>query len=166
MYLKSARTLPPAILIGLLLVDVELAGADPVTGVVVRQGDLAPITGAKVTLQALLTRTLTLPAGTFAIPVPTRSNRVVVGAAKGYFNAGVTVNSPANGVQIILPPVPQDNDPNYQFVSPDTCGVCHPNHVTQWTDSPMTRGGPKHLGPRHLQRYRHGRRYGRFRLHT
>jgi hypothetical protein len=115
--------------------------ADPVTGIIVRQGDLAPIANAKVTLQASLTWTFSQPDGTFILGVPAGPGRVVVGAAKGYFNAGVTVTSPASAVQITLVPVPQQDNPNYDFVSPDTCGICHPNQVNQWTNSPMARAG-------------------------
>jgi mono/diheme cytochrome c family protein len=128
-------------LFGLVLVINAAAIADPVAGTVVRQGDLAPIPNAKVTLQASLTRTFTQPDGTFSLDVPAGPNRVIVGAAKGYFNAGVTVTSPTSGVQIILAPVPQDNDPTYQFVAPQSCGTCHPNQLTQWTGSPMARAG-------------------------
>ncbi|MBE7505526.1 MAG: hypothetical protein HS101_04480 [Planctomycetia bacterium] len=117
------------------------ASADPVTGLVRRAGDLAPVAGAKVTLQASLTHTFTAGDGTFALDVPAGPGRVIVGAAKGYFNAGVTVTSPAAGVVITLTAVAQGNDPAYQFMSPETCGTCHPNQVSEWTNSPMANAG-------------------------
>lgn len=115
--------------------------ANQVTGVVVRSGDLQPLANAKVTFQASLFSTSTAANGTFTLAVPAGANRVVVGAAKGYFNTGVTVTSPASGIQIVLPPVPQDNDPSYQFMSPQNCGICHPNQLAEWTDTPMARAG-------------------------
>lgn len=141
MRLFPTRLFPTFFLMTVLLFDAEKTAADSVSGFVVQQGTLAPIAGAKVTLQASLTWTFTLPDGSFTLSVPAGSNRVIVGAAKGYFNAGVTVNSPASGVQIVLTPVPQDNNPSYQFVPPSNCGTCHPNQVAQWTDSPMARAG-------------------------
>ncbi len=115
--------------------------ADIVSGVVRRAGDLAPIAGAKVTLQASLTHTFTQADGTFSIDVPAGPGRVIVGAAKGYFNAGVTVSAPASGVQITLTAVPPGDDPAYQFVAAETCGACHPNQLAEWTGSPMSQGG-------------------------
>ncbi|MEK6643525.1 MAG: multiheme c-type cytochrome [Planctomycetota bacterium] len=117
------------------------ARATEVTGTVVRQSDLAPIAGAKVTLQASLAHTFTAGDGTFFLSVPAGPGKVVVGAAKGYFNKGATVTSPASGVQIVLQPVPQDNNPSYALVAPETCGSCHPNQLAQWTGSPMARAG-------------------------
>lgn len=117
------------------------AQAEPVSGTVVRQGDLAPIAGAKVAFQASLTHTFTLGDGTFSIDVPAGPGKVVVGAAKGYFNQGATVTSPASGVQIVLTAVPQADNPSYAFVAPETCGTCHPNQLAEWTNSPMARAG-------------------------
>ncbi|MBK8267267.1 MAG: hypothetical protein IPK83_02760 [Planctomycetes bacterium] len=118
-----------------------IAQANQVSGIVVRSGDLAPIAGAKVTFQASLFKTFTSPNGTFTVAVPAGPNRVIVGAAKGYYNAGVTVTSPTAGVQIVLQSVPQESDPNYQFMDPQNCAICHPNQLSEWTDSPMARAG-------------------------
>ncbi len=115
--------------------------AAPVSGIVKRQGDLMPVANAKVTFQASLSHTFTDSNGAFTLDVPAGTGRVIVGASKGYFNAGITVASPSAGVQIVLAPVPQDNNPSYQFVSPQTCGVCHPNQLSEWTGSPMARAG-------------------------
>lgn len=128
-------------LLAAILVTQTRVAADPVTGLVRRAGDLAPIADAKVTFQASLTHTFTQPDGTFTLDVPAGSGRVVVGAAKGYFNGGVTVTSPAAGVVITLTAVAPGNDPAYQFMSPDTCGTCHPNQVSEWTNSPMANAG-------------------------
>ncbi|MCK6456373.1 MAG: hypothetical protein L6Q92_07565 [Phycisphaerae bacterium] len=124
-----------------LLALAGLAPADIVSGTVVRSGDLVPIAGAKVTFQASLTHVFTLADGTFSIDVPAGPNRVVVGAAKGYYNTGVTLTSPASGVSIVLTAVPAGNDPNYQFFGPDGCGSCHPDQLAEWTGSPMARAG-------------------------
>lgn len=119
----------------------SLLRADPVSGVVRRQSDLSPIAGAKVTLQASLTHTFALGDGTFTFDVPAGPGHVIVAAAKGFFNNGVTVTSPAGGAQILLTAVPQDNNPAYALVAPETCGACHPNQLAEWTDSPMHRAG-------------------------
>jgi len=42
---------------------------------------------------------------------------------------------------ISLTPVPQDDDPTYALVPPETCRTCHPDQYNQWFDSPMSRGG-------------------------
>lgn len=117
------------------------APADTISGVVLRQDTLTPIVGAKVTLQASLSKTFTLGDGSFELNVPAGANRVIVGAAKGFFNSGVTVSSPTSGIQIILPSVPQDNDPAYQFFDPQYCGICHPNQFMEWSDTPMFNAG-------------------------
>jgi hypothetical protein len=117
------------------------ASANVVSGTVVRQGNLVPIAGAKVTLQASLTHTFTAADGTFSLSVPAGPGKTVVGAAKGHFNQGVTLTSPATGVQIVLQPVPQDNNAAYSLVAPETCGACHPNQLAEWTGSPMHRAG-------------------------
>ncbi|HUN81480.1 MAG TPA: hypothetical protein VMV81_08225, partial [Phycisphaerae bacterium] len=136
----TSRIARVAILVGISL-SCRTAEADLVTGVVVRQGSLAPIPGAKVTLQTSLIHTTTAADGTFSLAIPAGPGNVLVGASKGYFNAGVTVTSPSSGVQIVLPPVPQENSAAYAFVSPETCSTCHPNQYAQWTGSPMSRGG-------------------------
>lgn len=128
-------------LLAAILVTPTRVAADPVTGLVRRAGDLAPIADAKVTFQASLTHTFTQPDGTFTLDVPAGSGRVVVGAAKGYFNGGVTITSPAAGVVITLTAVAPGNDPAYQFMAPETCGTCHPNQVSEWTNSPMANAG-------------------------
>ena len=131
--------------IGLMILVLGLAvsvgRADPVSGVVVRSGDSAPIPGARVALQPAQGFVLTLPDGSFTLNVPAGPGKTIVGAAKGYFNAGVAVTSPSSGVQIVLTPVPQDDNAAYQFVTPQTCGVCHPNQVSEWTNTPMSRAG-------------------------
>ncbi len=117
------------------------AQAAPVAGFVVRQGDLSPVANAKVTLQASLSWTFTAADGSFVLDVPAGPGRVVVGAAKGFYNAGVTVTAPAAAVQIVLAPVPQGDNPDYMLVPPDTCGVCHPDQYSQWMGSPMAQAG-------------------------
>jgi len=115
--------------------------ADVVTGTVKRAEDLAPISGAKVTLQASLTQTFAAIDGTFSIDIPEGQALVIVGAAKGYYNAGVTLTAPTSGVEILLTQVPLQDDPNYQFMSPETCGTCHPNQLANWNNSPMAKAG-------------------------
>ncbi|GJQ25344.1 MAG: hypothetical protein HBSAPP02_03760 [Phycisphaerae bacterium] len=131
-----------ACLVVFVLVSSDALQAEQITGYVLRQGDFAPIAGAKVTLQATTTHVFTQADGSFTLPVRAGTERVIVGAAKGYFNAGVTLTPPASGVQIFLEPVPQDDDPAYAFREPiEACGFCHPNQFNEWNDSPMARGG-------------------------
>lgn len=120
---------------------VEFTRADLVSGVVLRQANLTPLANAKVTYQASLTHTFTLADGSFSLDIPAGAGRIVVGAAKGFFNTPVTTGSPASGIQILLPAVPQDNNAAYQFVEPTTCGICHPNQVAEWTGTPMANAG-------------------------
>ncbi|MBI5762511.1 MAG: hypothetical protein HZA51_03185 [Planctomycetes bacterium] len=133
----------PLLIITLTLTPVcaAPAQAQTISGTVVRQGDLMPIAGAKVTLQASLIHVLTRGDGTFSISVPAGPGKVVVGAAKGFYNAGVTIASPSSGVQITLPAVPPDNNPSYALAAPENCGTCHPNQLAQWTGSPMSKAG-------------------------
>lgn len=140
----SRITLSKSLALGCLLV-VPLAAPTArgaiVSGVVLRQADLAPVAGAKVTLQASLLRTFSQGDGSFSIDVPAGPGRVIVGASKGYYNAGVTVTAPAGGVQILLTSVPADDNPAYAFVTPQACGTCHPNQLAEWSGSPMSQAG-------------------------
>lgn len=110
------------------------------TGVVIDGATSLPIAGAKVTLQGTPLHTFTANDGSFSLPI-SGAGVTVVAAGKGYFNAGQLVSTPASGLSFALTKVPVGNDPTYQLLDPQTCGICHPDQVQQWTDSPMNRAG-------------------------
>jgi len=112
-----------------------------VSGIVVDSSTGLPISGAKVTLQATLTRTETALDGSFSLPGVSGSGLVIVGAQKTYFNGPVTISTPQNNIVISLDPVPVENDPNYNFVTPFQCAVCHPDQFSQWDNSRMAHTG-------------------------
>jgi hypothetical protein len=114
--------------------------AQQVSGVVLEQGTLTPIADALVTRQATADQAVTAVDGSFTLPV-TGASLVIVGAKKGYFYASVVVDSPASGVQILLEPVPQDDDPSYHLKDPGDCSLCHGDIYNQWLDTPMANAG-------------------------
>lgn len=117
-----------------------VAARGEVSGVVLEQGTMTPIGGAMVTLQATDIRTTTTMDGGFSLPITSGQDFVIVAAKKFYFNRSATVDAPASGVQITLPRVPQDNDPDYQ-IEYVTCALCHPNQYDQFIESPMSKAG-------------------------
>lgn len=100
-----------------------------------------PIAGAMITWQAQDVRTIADQSGLFTLQVPPLADIKIVGAAKGYFNQPLIVNSPATGLILTLTPVPQDDDPTYNLMSPETCALCHPNQYNEWIGSPMNQAG-------------------------
>jgi len=112
-----------------------------VSGTVREQGSLTPISDAIVTLQATSTSTVTAPDGSYTLAVPDGSGYVIVAAGKGYYNESVIINAPASGADISLAPVPQDNDPDYGFLTPAGCSSCHPDQYDMWDKTPMARAG-------------------------
>ena len=112
-----------------------------VSGVVLDRATQAPISDALVTVQTTQVRTSTGPDGSYELLDANGSDLAIVAAKVGYFNASVTVNSPATLAKIELDSVPQDDDSNYEFAEPVTCGGCHPQQLAQWTDSPMALAG-------------------------
>lgn len=130
--------------LGLAMLLSTLVGAEclaQITGTVTNASTGAPIEGALVSWQAEGVRTVTDQSGAFLLSVPPGSGLKIVGAAKGFFNAGAVVNAPASGVVIALSPVPQDDDPTYELADPTTCAFCHPNQYLEWLDSPMNNAG-------------------------
>ena len=121
--------------------ETGIAEATEVTGSVLEQGSMTPIADAIVSLQASGVRTTAESDGSFVLSVADGNGLVIVGAAKGYFNQSVTVDTPASGVQILLDPVPQDDDPNYSFEPPFNCAGCHPHQYEEWYGSPMADAG-------------------------
>ncbi|MCP3978398.1 MAG: hypothetical protein GY716_03565 [bacterium] len=117
------------------------AGAAVVSGVVREEGSLEPLAGALVSVQALDVRTTTGADGSFALDVPSGADPLLVGAKKAYFNASVYVAPPEAGVEILLEPVPQGDNPDYELIEPDGCAVCHLDQYMQWLRSPMAKAG-------------------------
>ncbi len=136
---KSAGSLMMAVA---LLATASLpAFGDEVTGVVRQAGSQTPIANAIVSQQAAGLRTHTAQDGTFVLETTGGSSLVIVGAKKGHFNGFVTVDAPASGVEILLDPVPQTNDPSYWIMEPEFCQMCHPDQYNQWAEIPMANAG-------------------------
>lgn len=112
-----------------------------VSGTVVDSNTGLPMAGARVTLQATEIRTETATDGSFSLPTVNGLALVIVGAQKGYFNGAVTVDTPQSGTVISLDPITSEDDPNYNFVTPFQCAVCHPTQFEQWADSRMSHTG-------------------------
>ena len=115
-----------------------------VSGVVRDQLTLSPVPNAQVTLQTTNIKTITAADGSFLLNNAIGKSLVIVSAKKGYYNSSVTVNSPASNVEILIESVPQDDNPNYNFIDPAVCGSCHPDQYDQWTGSPMSLAGTNH----------------------
>jgi len=120
-----------------------IACADIVlTGVIRDESTNQPIADAIVTLQATTTRTTTQADGSYSLTIPDTDSAVIVAAHKGYFNQSASYNTgDSTVINIDIPVVPHANDPSYQFMTPASCGVCHPKQLEQWTDTPMAKAG-------------------------
>ena len=130
------------ILLCSLFVQVLSLPADgQVTGTVRDETSGEPIADALVTLQATQVRTTTDLEGRFDLARATGSSLVIVGARKGYYNGHVWLEGPADDVVILLSLVPQDDDPDYEFVEPIQCSECHPDQVEAWTGTAMAETG-------------------------
>jgi hypothetical protein len=64
-----------------------------------------------------------------------------VAAKKGYFNTSTLYDGVPKSLDLILAPVPADDDPSYELVPPEGCVNCHPNQYLEWSGSPMSAGG-------------------------
>lgn len=129
------------VLVGSSIGVARFAEANQVSGIVLDQGSMAPIPGAVVALQASSVRTTTDVNGAFQLLIGGGTDLVIVAAAKGYFNQSTLATPPVTSVQILLNPVPQDDDPSYTLRLPESCGSCHPNQYNEWNGSPMSKGG-------------------------
>jgi len=131
-----------AIGIPVLSLVAGLANADIViTGVVLDANTNLPIADALVTLQATHTRTTTNPDGTYTLTIPDMPEAVIVAASKGYYNESGFFDGNPNNFNFAMPMVPHSDDPTYQFMAPESCGVCHPHKLEQWAASPMAGAG-------------------------
>jgi hypothetical protein len=100
-----------------------------------------PLGGAIITVQATTIRVTSAPDGTFSLPSTPAGPLTIVGAKKGFYNAPAWISSPATGVRLQCDPVVVGNDPSYTLLSPTNCAGCHPDQYTEWSGSPMSRGG-------------------------
>lgn len=124
------------ILAGIACADIVL------TGNVVNSSTNVPIEGAIVTLQATELRTTTDANGDYSITIPDTDTAVLVAAKKGYYNeVGVYNTGDPTTIDFAVPFVPHANDPSYALMTPQSCAVCHPNQMEEWTDSPMAKAG-------------------------
>lgn len=128
------------VIVALCLTPTHDLRAD-VSGVVKDGSTGVGIAGAVVRLQATELSTTADAQGAFTLDVADGVSWVVVGAAKGYFNGSVLVDAPTSDVVIALDAVPQDDDPNYALITPQTCSLCHPDQYEQWLGSPMANAG-------------------------
>lgn len=118
------------------------AWAAEVSGFVRDQSTANPLSGALVTLQATSIRTTTALDGSFQLTVPDGERLIIVAAIKGYFNKAIAISNPGEiDVEFLMEAVPQTNDATYAFLTPDDCGLCHPDQRAQWEGSPMAKAG-------------------------
>ena len=134
---------PMCVVVPALCVFAGLAMGDIVlTGVVRDDSTNLPIAEAIVTLQATTIRATTALDGSYTLTIPDTSSAVIVAAHKGYFNQSASYNTgDSTTIDINVPMVPHADDPTYQFMTPASCGVCHPKQLGQWTGSPMADAG-------------------------
>lgn len=137
-YSLLVRSSTPRTLLAFTVLAAPMAAQ--AAGIVVDATTQQPIPGARVTLQGTQQHTVAANDGTFSLAV-TGGNLTIVAAAKGYYNAGQIVTTPVAGVTFALTRVAVGNDPNYQILDPQTCGMCHPDQLQQWTGSPMSGAG-------------------------
>ncbi|MBL4809554.1 MAG: hypothetical protein JKY43_05805 [Phycisphaerales bacterium] len=134
----TALSVLPAlgIFAGLAMGDIQLTGVirDEITNL--------PVEDAIVTHQATTNHTTTDANGVYSITVADATSVILVAAKKGYFNQSGTyfVGDPL-ALDINIPMVPHADDPNYEFMSPNACAVCHHKQFDEWTDSPMAKAG-------------------------
>lgn len=118
-----------------------LCAQSQVSGTLLDRASGHPLAGALVSLQARGIRTTTAADGSFSLPEVSGSNLVLVGAHKAYISGSVRITTPVTGVSIQLDPVPQEDNPEYEFRDPAFCGMCHPDQIDHWTNSAMAATG-------------------------
>jgi hypothetical protein len=120
----------------------SLAIADvTISGVVRDSSNNEPVAGALITLQATSTKTETNQKGYYSLSIPGDDGSVIVAASKGFFNTPTIYNGNPNGLDISIEPVPQYDNPGYSLMDPTSCGLCHPEQLSDWQGSPMNNAG-------------------------
>jgi len=112
-----------------------------ITGTIIDGAKGTPVAGALVTLQATSIRTTTNKAGIYSLTIPGDYGSIIVGAGKGYFNSPTTFTGTPTGLNITLEPVPQYDNEFYNLLDPINCGMCHPEQLSDWENSPMQKAG-------------------------
>ena len=112
-----------------------------ISGVVRDAPTGTPLEGALITLQATSTRTVTNQKGYYSLTIPGENGSVIVAASKGYFNTPTTYIGTPSGLDINIEPVPQYDNEYYTLLDPTMCGMCHPEQLNDWENSPMQRAG-------------------------
>ncbi|MBT5059273.1 MAG: T9SS type A sorting domain-containing protein [Gemmatimonadetes bacterium] len=114
--------------------------AAQITGIVT---DLSgtPIGEALVSIRASKIRTLTGADGRFELTGIEDGRVVVVAGRQGFYNGSLWLDAPTTGITIELEAIPQDDNPDYQFVRARICGGCHNNQFEDWTGSAMAQAG-------------------------
>lgn len=116
----------------------QRAAGAPIRGYVVDAGTGVPIAGADVRVQASLTeKTTTASDGTFMLVTSREPGEVVVVAATkpGAFSGRLSVLAGDSGIAFRLDAVPQGDDPQYAFRSPEDCRLCHQRYYDEWQDA-------------------------------
>lgn len=105
----------------------------------------SPIQGAVVKWQASSNKVVTDQNGKFELLVSEKSNSNLVTAWKeGYFNGGIEYKNDIQNLEIILNPLPEKDNAEYEFVDPvpnynddiKNCGDCHASIIyKQWDNN-------------------------------
>lgn len=102
---------------------------------------MAPLAGAVVSVQAVGPQTFTAVDGSYTLAAADGTGLIIVAGAKGYYYRSTISDAPAAGVDILLDPVPQDDNPDYTFMEPEACAGCHPDQFNDWSGSAMSNAG-------------------------
>jgi hypothetical protein len=140
------RLLKNVFCLGILISSVSVltsnAAADIViSGTVRDQATSLPVQGATITLQAQGIVAVSDINGTYSLVIPDLVEAVIVAAKKGYYNQSEFFEGDPLNFDINLPMVPHQDDPSYEFMSPESCAGCHPNQYDRWVGSPMADAG-------------------------
>jgi len=114
------------------------AAGVPVRGTVVDELTGEPVAGVDVRVQASLTDvTETAADGSFDLVVSREPGEVVIVAATkaGYFGRALSVLAGDEGISFQLDAVPTEDDPQYEFRSPEDCRLCHQRYYDEWQDA-------------------------------
>jgi len=131
-----------ATFLGALLLSIAASPAiadAQVSGTVKASSTLLPLPGAIVSVRGTAARTMSAADGSFTLAGATGQGLVITAASIGHFTASTLVNAPFSGIEILLESVPADDDPEYDFVPPASCGTCHPDQLAEWTGTPMAK---------------------------
>lgn len=138
---RSWRSGCPIVLIAGMAAGMATTTHAQVSGRVTDGVSGAPIAGALVSVRATKLRTVTAPSGEFSLPEARGEEVPVVAAHEGYYNELAVVASPVAGVSLVMSRAPFDEDPDYRFWPPASCGYCHLDQYREWLAGPMSNAG-------------------------